>query len=112
MSYRFVQNPAPVLLQKLARFPPELVPRRYLARGNYFSFSGGKSPFSRLVYPIPPEGGLGVHVTVDLGGQCKFGPDVEWLPEDAEHPIARSACTARGPAQAIDPVFGETKRSI
>jgi hypothetical protein len=76
-------------VQKLHSFPPVLVPRRYLARGNYFTFAGGKSPFSHLLYPIPPEGGLGVHVTVDLGGQCKFGPDVEWLPEDAEHPIAR-----------------------
>ncbi|GAQ81398.1 hypothetical protein KFL_000790230 [Klebsormidium nitens] len=74
--------------KKLAHCPPELIPRRYLARGNYFSFSGAKSPFSRLVYPIPPEGGLGVHVTVDLGGQCKFGPDVEWLPEGAEQAIA------------------------
>ena len=41
----------------------------------------GRSPFSRLIYPVPVPGGLGVHITVDMGGQAKFGPDVEWIPE-------------------------------
>jgi L-2-hydroxyglutarate oxidase LhgO len=54
------------------------VPPLYMARGNYFSLSG-RSPFDRLIYPMPDEAGLGVHLTVDLGGQAKFGPDVEWL---------------------------------
>ncbi len=54
------------------------VPSLYMARGNYFSLSG-RSPFDRLIYPMPDEAGLGVHLTVDLGGQAKFGPDVEWL---------------------------------
>lgn len=53
-------------------------PTAYFAKGNYFSLSG-KSPFSHLVYPIPEVGGLGVHLTLDLGGQARFGPDVEWL---------------------------------
>jgi len=48
------------------------------ARGVYFSYTG-KAPFSRLIYPIPEPGGLGVHLTLDLGGQAKFGPDVEWI---------------------------------
>jgi L-2-hydroxyglutarate oxidase LhgO len=39
----------------------------------------GRSPFSRLIYPVPVPGGLGVHITVDMGGQAKFGPDVEWI---------------------------------
>src|SRR3546814_2242727 len=39
----------------------------------------GRSPFSRLVYPVPREGGLGLHITVDLAGQARFGPDVEWV---------------------------------
>ena len=54
------------------------VPPLYMARGNYFGLSG-RSPFDRLIYPMPDEAGLGVHLTVDLGGQAKFGPDVEWL---------------------------------
>jgi len=54
------------------------VPSAYLAKGNYFSL-GGRSPFSRLIYPAPDAGGLGVHLTVDLAGQARFGPDVEWL---------------------------------
>jgi len=58
--------------------PVERFPKAYLAKGNYFSLVG-KQPFSRLVYPMPVPGALGVHVTVDLGGQCKFGPDIEWV---------------------------------
>ncbi len=54
------------------------VPRLHLARGHYFSLAGC-APFSRLVYPLPEPGGLGVHVTLDLGGQARFGPDVEWV---------------------------------
>lgn len=54
------------------------VPTLRYAKGNYFSLSG-KAPFSRLVYPIPETGGLGVHYTIDLGGQARFGPDVQWI---------------------------------
>ncbi|WP_324251853.1 NAD(P)/FAD-dependent oxidoreductase [Paraburkholderia saeva] len=54
------------------------VPPLYLARGNYFSISG-RAPFSRLIYPMPNDAGLGVHLTIDLGGQARFGPDVEWV---------------------------------
>ncbi|MEQ5840596.1 NAD(P)/FAD-dependent oxidoreductase [Paraburkholderia acidicola] len=54
------------------------VPPLFLARGNYFSVSG-HAPFSRLIYPMPNEAGLGVHLTIDLGGQARFGPDVEWV---------------------------------
>ncbi|MEN9315125.1 MAG: hypothetical protein RIS35_1518 [Pseudomonadota bacterium] len=57
------------------------LPEAYLAKGNYFSLSG-RTPFTRLIYPIPSEAGLGVHLTLDLAGQGKFGPDVEWV--DAE----------------------------
>ncbi len=56
------------------------VPARHLAIGHYYVLSG-RSPFGRLVYPVPEDGGLGVHVTVDLGGQAKFGPDVRWIEE-------------------------------
>jgi L-2-hydroxyglutarate oxidase LhgO len=54
------------------------VPPLYFAKGNYFSVSG-RAPFERLIYPMPNEAGLGVHLTIDMGGQAKFGPDVEWV---------------------------------
>lgn len=50
----------------------------YYAKGNYFTLAG-RTPFSRLVYPAPEPGGLGVHLTLDLAGQARFGPDVEWI---------------------------------
>ena len=60
--------------------PPEQIPPSYLAKGNYFSCNT-KAPFSRLIYPVPEPGGLGVHLTLDMAGQAKFGPDVEWIEE-------------------------------
>lgn len=54
------------------------MPQAWFARGVYFTLSG-KAPFSHLIYPIPEPGGLGIHLTLDLGGQAKFGPDVEWI---------------------------------
>lgn len=57
---------------------PATVPPRYFAKGNYFSLAG-RAPFTRLIYPAPELAGLGVHLTLDLGGQAKFGPDVEWV---------------------------------
>lgn len=58
--------------------PAETIPRQYYAKGNYFALTG-RPPFSRLIYPVPEPGGLGIHVTLDLGGQARFGPDVEWV---------------------------------
>ncbi|HTO79741.1 MAG TPA: NAD(P)/FAD-dependent oxidoreductase [Methylocystis sp.] len=63
-------------------FPREAVPPFYLARGCYFALAG-PAPFRTLVYPIPVVGGLGVHLTLDLGGQARFGPDVEWVEEES-----------------------------
>ncbi|MBT5434444.1 MAG: NAD(P)/FAD-dependent oxidoreductase [Rhodospirillaceae bacterium] len=71
---------APVLGKAMAGLDPEHVPERYMAKGNYYTLSG-RSPFSSLIYPVPMKAGLGVHVTLDLGGQCRFGPDVEWVDE-------------------------------
>jgi L-2-hydroxyglutarate oxidase LhgO len=59
--------------------PAAALPRQWLAKGHYFALSG-RAPFSRLIYPTPVDGGLGVHLTLDLGGQARFGPDVQWLP--------------------------------
>ena len=70
---------APAIAQKIAGMPSDHIPTAYYAKGNYFTLAG-RSPFSRLIYPVPVPGGLGVHITVDLGGQAKFGPDVEWIP--------------------------------
>jgi L-2-hydroxyglutarate oxidase LhgO len=73
---------APELASRFQGLAPDLVPAPYFAKGNYFSLSGA-SPFSRLVYPVPVPGGLGVHITLDLAGQARFGPDVEWLDVNA-----------------------------
>ncbi|MBM7278953.1 NAD(P)/FAD-dependent oxidoreductase [Gordonia rubripertincta] len=60
------------------------VPPRHLAKGNYFGLSGARAPFQHLVYPVPVDGGLGVHFTMDLAGAARFGPDVEWLDGDSD----------------------------
>ncbi|WP_034294383.1 NAD(P)/FAD-dependent oxidoreductase [Herbaspirillum sp. RV1423] len=69
---------APRLARRFEGLSPEHVPTAFFAKGNYFSLSS-KTPFSRLIYPLPEDGGLGVHLTLDLAGQARFGPDVEWL---------------------------------
>jgi len=70
---------APVLAAATQGLAPAHVPPRYFAKGNYFTLSG-RSPFSRLVYPAPGESShLGVHLTLDLGGQAKFGPSFHWV---------------------------------
>ena len=69
---------APTLAAKTAGLRAVHVPTQYFAKGNYFTLAG-RSPFSRLIYPVPQHAGLGVHLTIDLGGQAKFGPDVEWV---------------------------------
>ena len=56
----------------------DAVPGAWYAKGNYFTLTG-RNPFSRLIYPVPVPGGLGTHLTIDLGGQARFGPDVEWV---------------------------------
>lgn len=58
------------------------IPPRYLAKGNYFGLRSGSTPFRHLIYPVPVDGGLGVHLTLDLDGVARFGPDVEWLAGD------------------------------
>ncbi len=77
-----VVNSAGLDAQSVARaiggVPRKTIPPLHYARGCYFTMSG-RSPFSHLVYPVPEPGGLGVHVTLDLAGQCRFGPDVEWI---------------------------------
>ena len=82
LSARTVVNSAGLYAQGVARsirgFPADRIPPSYYCKGNYFSLSG-RSPFARLVYPAPESAGLGVHLTLDLAGQARFGPDVEWV---------------------------------
>jgi L-2-hydroxyglutarate oxidase LhgO len=85
MTFDAVVNAAGLGAQKLARrienYPADKVPRLVLGKGNYFGFAG-RPVFSRLIYPTPVDGGLGVHVTLDLAGRMRFGPDVEWVTEE------------------------------
>jgi L-2-hydroxyglutarate oxidase LhgO len=69
---------ATAIARMLDGMPLDLIPPAYLAKGCYFSCNA-KAPFSRLIYPVPEPGGLGVHLTLDLAGQARFGPDVEWV---------------------------------
>jgi L-2-hydroxyglutarate oxidase LhgO len=66
------------------------IPREWFAKGNYYALSG-RSPFTHLIYPAPADAWLGVHLTIDLGGQAKFGPDIEWLdgrtPEEIDYRV-------------------------
>lgn len=65
-------------LRETEVFPREVIRPLFYAKGNYF-YLQGKSPFSRLIYPVPEPGGLGVHLTLNLAGKARFGPDVEWV---------------------------------
>jgi len=71
---------AQALAQTIEALEPKLVPPLFLAKGCYFSYAG-RVPFSRLIYPVPGPASLGTHVTLDLGGQARFGPDIHWVDE-------------------------------
>ena len=79
---RSIVNAAGLDCTKVARavreFPSAHIPKLFYAKGSYFALTGA-APFSRLIYPVPEVGGLGVHMTLDLAGQARFGPDVEWV---------------------------------
>ncbi len=76
---------APKLAQAMRGLPDATVPRQWIAKGNYFSLAG-RAPFSRLIYPAPVAGGLGIHLTLDLTGRGRFGPDVQWI-EDEDYSV-------------------------
>ena len=85
---RLLVNAAGLSAQRLARsiggLPPAHVPPAFYAKGHYFTLAG-RSPFSHLVYPMPDHAGLGIHVTLDLAGRCRFGPDVTRWPEAPDY---------------------------
>jgi L-2-hydroxyglutarate oxidase LhgO len=74
---------AQALASRFAGLSAQFVPPSHYAKGSYFTLAG-RSPFNCLIYPMPEAAGLGVHLTLDLGGQAKFGPDVQWVdsPDD------------------------------
>ena len=72
---------AQALARRIEGYPTEQVPRLVLGKGNYFGYAG-RPAFSRLIYPTPIDGGLGVHVTLDMAGRMRFGPDIEWVSEE------------------------------
>lgn len=75
---------APALARRIDGLGPRHIPQEHFAKGNYFTLAG-RAPFTRLIYPVPEAAGLGVHLTLDMGGQARFGPDVEWItPDDAD----------------------------
>jgi L-2-hydroxyglutarate oxidase LhgO len=94
LAARVLVNSAALHACALARrfegLPANLVPQEYFAKGNYYTLAG-KAPFTHLIYPAPADAWLGVHLTLDLGGQAKFGPDLEWLdvtrPEQIDYTV-------------------------
>jgi L-2-hydroxyglutarate oxidase LhgO len=76
---------APALARSIEGIPLDTIPPAYFCRGCYFTLAG-KTPFTRLIYPVPVPGGLGVHITLDLAGQARFGPDVEWI-DDVDYSV-------------------------
>jgi L-2-hydroxyglutarate oxidase LhgO len=94
LAARFVVNAAglwaPAVAARVAGLAPAQVPLARYAKGNYFSLAG-RAPFTHLIYPIPEAAGLGVHLTLDLAGQARFGPDVEWIapatPDDIDYRV-------------------------
>ncbi len=87
LAARFVVNAAGLnavaVAQRIDGLDMGLLPKAFYAKGNYFTLAG-KAPFSHLIYPVPEHAGLGVHLTLDLGGQAKFGPDVQWVDDPTD----------------------------
>ncbi len=104
-----VVNAASFGAQGLARategYPETRVPRLVLAKGNYFGCTG-RPAFSRLIYPAPVEGGFGIHLTLDLAGRMRFGPDVEWI----DAPITRSIPAAARCSRRDPPLLARASR--
>ena len=69
---------APAVARSIEGMPAEHVPKGAFAKGNYFTLVDA-APFKRLIYPVPVPGGIGTHLTIDVSGAARFGPDVEWV---------------------------------
>ena len=99
LGARYVINAAGLFAAQVAESLGVPAPALRFARGHYFSLAG-RAPFTRLIYPLPVDGGLGVHLTLDLGGQARFGPDVQWLPDS--NPAALDYAVDRSLAPAFE----------
>lgn len=83
--------------------PGRTLPAARYAKGSYFTYNG-RSPFQHLVYPLPEDGGLGIHATLDLAGRARFGPNVEWLPQGTRAADLRYDVDARLAASFYDAI--------
>jgi L-2-hydroxyglutarate oxidase LhgO len=97
---------APAMAATIEALDPQCVPQQFYARGVYFTYSG-RAPFSHLIYPVPQPGHLGTHLTLDLAGQARFGPDMEWI-DDVDYTVdparhAGFAAAARHIWPGLDP---------
>ena len=92
------------LARRFEGLDPRFVPREWFAKGNYYALSG-RAPFTHLIYPAPADAHLGTHLTLDLGGQAKFGPDIEWLDVATPEQIDYSVDPARA-----DGFYAEVRR--
>jgi L-2-hydroxyglutarate oxidase LhgO len=88
---------APAVAAAIHGLAPGHVPGAHYAKGHYFALAA-RAPFTHLIYPIPEDGGLGVHLTLDLAGQARFGPDVEWITPDSADAIDYRVDPARAAA--------------
>ena len=111
---------APSLARRITGLSPQHVPQAYLAKGSYFTLTG-PSPFTRLIYPVPVPGGLGTHLTLDLEGRARFGPDVEWVSEidyavdPAKRPDFMTAIARYWPGvtgRVLDPAYSGIRPKI
>jgi L-2-hydroxyglutarate oxidase LhgO len=116
---------APQVATATAGLDARHVPVAHYAKGNYFSLAA-RSPFSHLIYPVPQDAGLGVHLTLDLAGQARFGPDVEWIqpatPADIDYRVdaARAAAFEADirsywpglPAGALQPAYSGVRPKL
>lgn len=113
LQARWIINAAGLDAQAVAAsidgFPASAIPPRHLAKGHYFSLTG-RSPFSRLIYPMPVDGGLGVHLTLDMAGQARFGPDVEWLTDERSAHLPGSQLDYAVDASRAPAFAGEIRR--
>jgi L-2-hydroxyglutarate oxidase LhgO len=98
---------APALARQMRGLDAQFVPPPRFCKGSYFSLASGRAPFSRLVYPLPQGGGgLGVHLTLDLAGQARFGPDTQWLPDTMD----ADGLDYRVEAARADAFYAEVRR--
>lgn len=95
---------ATAVAQAIQGLSPHHIPQAFFAKGSYYSLDR-RAPFSRLIYPAPQDAWLGVHLTLDLGGQAKFGPDLEWLDVDSPERIDYTVDPARA-----DSFYSEVRR--